>query len=149
MQGLESPLEFLNWLKRLRAVRAARVWGGPRGPEEGWKGWRNGRCHSVFPICLLIVHRQRAALSQGTVSLTLPLASALDPSSKGRPLWPTRPVSTSKCPYPTMPWWSTARAASHAGIVWFSLKTGIMQTSETSLLFPLNCSVWLSVSLSL
>lgn len=38
MQGLESPLKFLNWLKRLRAVRAARVWGGPRGPEEGWKG---------------------------------------------------------------------------------------------------------------
>lgn len=35
MQGLESPLKFLNWLKRLRAVRAARVWGGPRGPEEG------------------------------------------------------------------------------------------------------------------
>lgn len=60
-------LELAQKAEPRRAVRAARVWGGPWGPREGWKGRPNGHCHSLFPICPLIVHKPRPVLSQGTV----------------------------------------------------------------------------------
>lgn len=44
------------------AVGWGRV-GGPVVPRKDEKHRPNGPCHSVFPICPLIVHKQRAVLS--------------------------------------------------------------------------------------
>lgn len=79
MRSPESPPEILELTQKAEpqwAVRAARVWGWrwdgvglgaqwSRGKDE--KRRPNGPCHSVFPICPLIVHKQRAVLSWGTV----------------------------------------------------------------------------------
>lgn len=147
MQSPESP--WNSWTSTTGwATEGRQGLGGPKGSQGRMKGPVKWPLSFSVPSLPSNCPQAEDCFVQGNrAGLTLPLASALDPSSKGRPLRPTRPVSTSKGPEPAMSWWSTAHAALHAGIVWFSLtvKTAIMRHSQTSLLFTLNCSIWLLV----
>lgn len=140
MHSPASPPKFLNWLKRLSRRG---LWvppgsgGGPWGPGERWKGpaeWPLSFCVPNLPSNC--PQAEGCFVPGNSGGLTLPLASASDPSSKSGPLRPARPVSTSKCPEPAISWWSSAHAASHAGIVWYSdCEHSYHAASLTTLLF--------------
>lgn len=143
MPNPESPPEILELAQKAepqRAVRATRVWGGPWRRMKGPAEWPLSVCVPNLPSNC--PQAEGCFVPENSAGLTLPLASESDSSSKGRPLRPARPVSTSKCPEPAMFWWSSAHTASHAGIVCF-----LGDCLSCILLKPLCCSLPLCLPL--